>query len=829
MILYQTAASHRHWVPSFCSCMMYPAQHSDTPDEAIGPLTAAIYAITQEQEEDHVAALREGELAALLLSRSQAHFDCGSFKASLADALAALCVTPTHPTATFRACEAFVQLGRLREACAVLSAGAAHTRDEALYDFFCKRARSLGSWRLPPPLDLEGLHRSDSAPSDRPVPRLQAPTRDQFALFAARRKPCIVHGFAPSSILDEWSWEALIHAARGARATSSTCVAADGPRPATTTTAAKSRPSGDVTVTSTGCLPDYCRPEASGDDAENPLASRIPLMHFEDLEVGELLWRVAFSPPGAPRDDRTPLNGETTPHRLRRGKWREAALRAAQSATAETRSKRSVDANGAVATSRCVHDFRCDRNGGCAGGRGGYGGMLLASACSSRRSWGRESYVSRRQKAQQHHHQRELAVGDGQVGDEDDGYAPTFDKYYAYGGDWMLTIPRLREMASRVRPTFLNAADYERGRRLRGFSDLEPREYERKTSGDAAAAAAVSTTPDVGGSDPGVGAECNGHPSTMRQLVGSRAFVPLSSEDDGAVCWVSSAGCLTPLHYDLDDGLLVQVIGEKRVWLYDNVDRASLYMRGDVGKSFVDAKSAAGRNNWERQSQAEMHGSRRAAFPLALAAERWVADLKPGELLYIPAGWFHEVHSRTPSFSLGWRISLTEPSDSEGRLRRVLDSARASCGAKHEETHNALRSLGRFLFHQGRFAEAEPLHRELLHALSERHGSESEEAILERSNLGLCNARLGRLDESAQLIAAAHEGLKRRSAHDPRVASLAASLAEIRHRQGRLQEAEALYREALEGRRANLGEAHPMTVELVELLASPLRARSRAF
>ena len=33
-----------------------------------------------------------------------------------------------------------------------------------------------------------------------------------------------------------------------------------------------------------------------------------------------------------------------------------------------------------------------------------------------------------------------------------------------------------------------------------------------------------------------------------------------SSNEDGCVCWASSQGCLTPLHYDLADGLLAQVL-----------------------------------------------------------------------------------------------------------------------------------------------------------------------------------------------------------------------------------------------------------------------------
>ena len=39
-------------------------------------------------------------------------------------------------------------------------------------------------------------------------------------------------------------------------------------------------------------------------------------------------------------------------------------------------------------------------------------------------------------------------------------------------------------------------------------------------------------------------------------------------------------------------------------------------------------------------------------------AKRIVADLAPGDCLYIPSNWLHEVHSRTASFSLGWRVAM---------------------------------------------------------------------------------------------------------------------------------------------------------------------------
>jgi hypothetical protein len=119
--------------------------------------------------------------------------------------------------------------------------------------------------------------------------------------------------------------------------------------------------------------------------------------------------------------------------------------------------------------------------------------------------------------------------------------------------------------------------------------------------------------------------------------------------NEGAICWVGAAGCLTPLHYDLSDGLLAQVLGSKRVWLWDSDDQPSMCLRGE---------RHPGIDNWERQSYAEMHGSRAAAFPSAANAQRWVADLSPGDLLYIPSGWLHEVHSKTASFSLGWRVAI---------------------------------------------------------------------------------------------------------------------------------------------------------------------------
>ena len=108
----------------------------------------------------------------------------------------------------------------------------------------------------------------------------------------------------------------------------------------------------------------------------------------------------------------------------------------------------------------------------------------------------------------------------------------------------------MRRLASAARPKALADSEYraaasaERGEDARQFIPPVVR------NGEAVAA----TTPAPPPPPP--------PPKTPAAVGGS------SGEDDGCVCWISSAGCLTPLHYDLGEGLLAQHLGTKRIWLY---------------------------------------------------------------------------------------------------------------------------------------------------------------------------------------------------------------------------------------------------------------------
>ncbi|QBE66763.1 cupin-like domain-containing protein [Pseudoduganella lutea] len=101
--------------------------------------------------------------------------------------------------------------------------------------------------------------------------------------------------------------------------------------------------------------------------------------------------------------------------------------------------------------------------------------------------------------------------------------------------------------------------------------------------------------------------------------------------------WLGPAGTVTPLHCDYDDNVFAQIWGTKRImlvpphhdaWLYPNEANAILF-----GSPF-DPEAP----DYER-------------FPLARQATVIECIVGPGDMLYVPAGWYHQVRSLTFSLS----------------------------------------------------------------------------------------------------------------------------------------------------------------------------------
>lgn len=100
--------------------------------------------------------------------------------------------------------------------------------------------------------------------------------------------------------------------------------------------------------------------------------------------------------------------------------------------------------------------------------------------------------------------------------------------------------------------------------------------------------------------------------------------------------WLGPSGTVTPLHCDFDDNIFAQIWGTKRIFLAPPHHDEFLYVREANPVLFgspVDPEAP----DYER-------------FPLARQANLIECIVKPGDLLYVPAGWYHQV--RALSFSL---------------------------------------------------------------------------------------------------------------------------------------------------------------------------------
>lgn len=109
------------------------------------------------------------------------------------------------------------------------------------------------------------------------------------------------------------------------------------------------------------------------------------------------------------------------------------------------------------------------------------------------------------------------------------------------------------------------------------------------------------------------------------------------NDDVKGMLWIGPGGTFTPLHHDLTNNLLIQVVGHKRVDL--------------VSPNFVHRLA----NNRHVFSDVhDLDNPRLSNGPEALdGVRRFTVDLGPGDALFLPIGWWHQVRS------LGFSISIT--------------------------------------------------------------------------------------------------------------------------------------------------------------------------
>ena len=120
-----------------------------------------------------------------------------------------------------------------------------------------------------------------------------------------------------------------------------------------------------------------------------------------------------------------------------------------------------------------------------------------------------------------------------------------------------------------------------------------------------------------------------------------------------SLLWVSITGSLSPLHYDLSDGVLAQLEGTKRFLLFPPSHYSQLAPHPV-------------HHPHDRQSTLILSTCPPSPSSLPPRTCPHLATLRCTELLLLPYGWWHQVESRSPSVSVSYRWNEWTPA-----LRRL--------------------------------------------------------------------------------------------------------------------------------------------------------------
>ena len=108
--------------------------------------------------------------------------------------------------------------------------------------------------------------------------------------------------------------------------------------------------------------------------------------------------------------------------------------------------------------------------------------------------------------------------------------------------------------------------------------------------------------------------------------------------------WLGPRGCVSPLHFDPLDNCLMQFVGRKKVWLFENA-AGGWHYAGHDGQQF----------NTSPVNPEDVDFVKYPEF--ANAPTKYQCVLFPGDLLYIPSKYWHFVRSLDTSASVNvwWR------------------------------------------------------------------------------------------------------------------------------------------------------------------------------
>jgi hypothetical protein len=118
--------------------------------------------------------------------------------------------------------------------------------------------------------------------------------------------------------------------------------------------------------------------------------------------------------------------------------------------------------------------------------------------------------------------------------------------------------------------------------------------------------------------------------------------------------WIGESGIISQAHYDCSDNFLTQIVGRKRVRLFPPSESHKMYPY-EIDSDYLVDKSAA---HISKIQDTDLVNSEK--FPHFNNVTCFEGIISPGDLLFIPAGWWHEVKSLDLSMSVNywWKTEI---------------------------------------------------------------------------------------------------------------------------------------------------------------------------
>jgi tetratricopeptide (TPR) repeat protein len=171
---------------------------------------------------------------------------------------------------------------------------------------------------------------------------------------------------------------------------------------------------------------------------------------------------------------------------------------------------------------------------------------------------------------------------------------------------------------------------------------------------------------------------------------------------------------------------------------------------------------------------------------------------------------------------------LATTADAEGRFkeaeslhRQVLEMRRRLLGPEHPDTLNSMHGLAKAYYGQGKYADAEALDRQTLDSRRRVLGPHHPDTLASMNHLAAVYKQLGKSAQSAAILSDTLEMQRRVLGPDhPDTLTSMHNLALAYHAMGDYGKAESLYSQSVEIKRQDLGPEHPSTLLSMHNLAN---------